>query len=134
MAELSLHSSDRSDDGVLTAMSAPLRCAQDSSGPNPMTECLRKAPVSGNVHNAIATPLMLQAGVPVVPLWEAMRTLGFLHTVETLEANSRIDCLHWKHPSDALVHMVNAVVSVIAEQLSGSGSGTVELGGTVKRS
>ena len=69
------------------------------------TPCMRTAPRAANLRNLIATPMVGQV-LPVVPLFEALRAAGHSHP-------GHGDCGHYREDSDALTHMVSAVLTVL---------------------
>ena len=62
-------------------------------------------------RNAIAMPLLRDAGMPIVPLAAALASRADLHT------SNGGDCTHWCEPSEATVTMAEAALNVVAAQV-----------------
>lgn len=83
----------------------PTACKHDFPG---LTEFER---FTFDYRNRVAVPAMTAAGVPVIPVHNALVPLGREHV------NARgpePDCTHFCEPSTALVHMASAVLNAVA--------------------
>jgi len=75
--------------------------------------------ITVNFQNTAARPILEAHNVPVVPLWQALRSRGHLHKIVS---GNRLDCTHWCEHSEATLHLAGAALNIIAAIGSKTGS------------